>query len=186
MRALRSRACARRSDNCPLFGSAQAVSRPRSGERSERSLRHGRALPQNPLSERRSRRVKDDVHSTGYERTLTVCMSPSSAQFSTPPLSPAFPVQRRVDAAAVCRVSRSRSSKDSARRSIAVSVTGQRLDKLGVSDPGDRAGSRCRGGPWGRSRPVPCSHARRAGPFGRRRTPPGRGASNGCYITQGQ
>lgn len=37
----------RRPDNCPIRGSLSAVSRPRSGEQSERSLRHGRGLPHN-------------------------------------------------------------------------------------------------------------------------------------------
>jgi len=37
----------RRPDDCPIPGSLSAVSRPRSGEQRERSLRHGRGLPHN-------------------------------------------------------------------------------------------------------------------------------------------
>jgi len=38
-------------------------------------------------------------------------------------------------------------------------ITDNDTDRLGVSDPGDRAGSGGRGAPRGRSRPVPCLHS---------------------------
>ena len=37
----------RRSDNCPSIGSAPRVSRPHRAERSEGSLRHAQAIPEN-------------------------------------------------------------------------------------------------------------------------------------------
>jgi hypothetical protein len=138
----------RRSDNRPAARSAEGASRPLSGERSLDAAEHSRTMLRRSDGEDQSHGSAGGFHVGVVDAVFDVAMSLALA------------VQRDVPSASVCARSAlwilPRFPRETARRSGAICITDNDTDKLGVSDPGDRAGSGCRGAPRGRSRPVPC------------------------------